>query len=922
MKTQNNMKVNLISFSFLASLIISVAFTSSVSVSATAGANPYEFYENEKCWSALVETEGDPSAESIISITSEGILVGGRSSFKASGKGKDGYYVWLKMLTRDGKAIWGEKYQDIKISALPVFLKLKDGVFIAGNENIETPIGTEYYIVKAKVANDGKQVWVVKDKVERYGFVDYAVQLPDGSIILKHGMKTHHYDKLDNNGKLISRKTSGEYPYAADLGTKLVEPNQFESIIALSEDGYSPNYDIKRISISDSGEILSETTFKKNAGEYVNSLVELKNGGAAYVYNNEFEENIPVYDATLIRTDAEGKTIWKKTFGGPGNDDPMTILETPDNGLLIIGTTTSFGKCFDSNGSDKCEKNSMTIQGMNSKYQYPSNIFILKTDSDGKEIWARVIGDVGYDTVRAATLDSDGAIVATGYYVDPSSENMSKSFITKINGDGTCGAGTSIKLSGNNNESDVSPKKESERSNGAAKSATPSNDDKKPVVNHEIKKEKAKKDIYDIYVNDSCWVRKTPIPTWGKTISLAKKKNGDGFVAAYTSSDDPFESGGIKQIIIGYGGDGAMEWTTSIKGSFVNSIESLKDGDYLVSGGTPQDNMGVPSSNPRHSTLTKLNNKGEFVWNRSYPGNEAQDVVELSDGFYAFTGVTSEEFLSLPVVTRVNKEGNEAWTTKIPFDFPVFGYSRNAAVEESNGNIVFAGYYSKAEMPGNIPVSLILVNNSGKKVKEAPYPEKDISQDTPEALVRSDDQGYVMGITRSYFTKKVIYKGGANELSGENYQARVMKVDKKGNFEWGEDFGTERYDAVSSLINTSDGGYLLLATTSTEGPCYTEKLDECDFRELKDTDASTNIWLIKLNGRGEKMWGKAIGSAGLNTAGSVIQASDGSYILSASTSKIAGEEEHSIPEGIIMKVDSNGVCDLDLEKLEYSSFTE
>jgi hypothetical protein len=50
--------------------------------------------------------------------------------------------------------------------------------------------------------------------------------------------------------------------------------------------------------------------------------------------------NIDVY---LARADANGDTLWTRTFGGPGYDDGLSVQQTADGGFIICGQTYSFG---------------------------------------------------------------------------------------------------------------------------------------------------------------------------------------------------------------------------------------------------------------------------------------------------------------------------------------------------------------------------------------------------------------------------------------------------------------------------------------------------------------------------------------------------------------------------------------------------
>lgn len=49
-------------------------------------------------------------------------------------------------------------------------------------------------------------------------------------------------------------------------------------------------------------------------------------------------------DISLTKLDKSGEVIWQKTFGGTSYDRAGQVLKTPDQGYLIVGSTSSFGR--------------------------------------------------------------------------------------------------------------------------------------------------------------------------------------------------------------------------------------------------------------------------------------------------------------------------------------------------------------------------------------------------------------------------------------------------------------------------------------------------------------------------------------------------------------------------------------------------
>jgi hypothetical protein len=118
---------------------------------------------------------------------------------------------------------------------------------------------------------------------------------------------------------------------------------------------------------------------------------------------------LSLYDAYLVKLDANGNMLWNKTYDGGNNDFGNEIIQTSDGGFALICTTYSVG---DGNA---------TVQ-------------LIKTDAAGNAQWNKTYtGTVGdevslftgaYGHAIAQTSDggyiigaNDNQIALNGYYV-------------------------------------------------------------------------------------------------------------------------------------------------------------------------------------------------------------------------------------------------------------------------------------------------------------------------------------------------------------------------------------------------------------------------------------------------------------------------------------------------------------------------
>lgn len=93
-------------------------------------------------------------------------------------------------------------------------------------------------------------------------------------------------------------------------------------------------------------------------------------------------------DMYLAKLDAQGKHIWQIAFGGTDKERANAVVETPD-GYIAVGSTESFGLNY-------------------------KDIYVVKTDKEGKYLWQHRFGGSRDDEAFGAIALKDGSIVITG----------------------------------------------------------------------------------------------------------------------------------------------------------------------------------------------------------------------------------------------------------------------------------------------------------------------------------------------------------------------------------------------------------------------------------------------------------------------------------------------------------------------------
>jgi hypothetical protein len=126
--------------------------------------------------------------------------------------------------------------------------------------------------------------------------------------------------------------------------------------------------------------------------------------------------------------------------------------------------------------------------------------------------------------------------------------------------------------------------------------------------------------------------------------------------------------------------------------------------------------------------------------------------------------------------------------------------------------------------------------------------------------------------------------GGYIVAGGNSADVYVIKLDANGNKSWEKTYGGSDDDIANSIQQTKDGGYIVAGGTHSFGA------------------GRGDVYVIKLDANGNKVWEKTYGRRGDDEAKSIQQTTDGGYIVAGYTKSFgAGGEDF-----YIIKLDANG----------------
>jgi len=112
-----------------------------------------------------------------------------------------------------------------------------------------------------------------------------------------------------------------------------------------------------------------------NEGVYVMAGYTMSAGGREDVY--------------LVAVEADGDTLWTRTYGGAGLDEARSVCFTSDGCLVVAGQTESFGAGL-------------------------ADVYLLKMTVEGDTLWTRTFGGADSDWANAVCETADGCYGASG----------------------------------------------------------------------------------------------------------------------------------------------------------------------------------------------------------------------------------------------------------------------------------------------------------------------------------------------------------------------------------------------------------------------------------------------------------------------------------------------------------------------------
>ncbi len=369
----------------------------------------------------------------------------------------------------------------------------------------------------------------------------------------------------------------------------------------------------------------AQNTFEKTYGttgdNYANDVQLTADGGYIIVGTGNFAG--AGGDIFLLKTDANGDTLWTRFIGGSSVDHGNSVAPTSDGGYIIAGSTVSFGA-----GA--------------------SDAYLVKTDAEGNVSWSKTYGTISNDEAYGVVQTADGGYVFSG--VEKQSGLNGYTHLVKVDATGNV---LWSKTFGN-----------STRKNFAyTLLQTP---DHGFVIGGWENLNTGINDDMCLIKTDSAgnllWYRSYGDVGHDQNYSVHQANDGGFIIAGITFSAFIFEVNVVKT-----DASGNLEWTRNIGGSAEDdayAVTATADGGFVFCG--TSSSFGTVHA----GYMVKLNATGNIVWSKKM-GNSGWTgffaIQETNDGGLILAGVKDEVYGSSGslYLVKTDADGNSGCNTSV-----------------------------------------------------------------------------------------------------------------------------------------------------------------------------------------------------------------------------------------------------------------
>lgn len=291
-------------------------------------------------------------------------------------------------------------------------------------------------------------------------------------------------------------------------------------------------------------------------------------------------------------------------------------------------------------------------------------------------------------------------------------------------------------------------------------------------------------------------------------------------------------------------------------------------------------------------------------WQNSFggTGNEyASCIVQTNDGGYIVSGlsasndsdVTGNNGMRDFWIVKMTNAGSIQWQKSLGGSADDWA---NCILQTNDGGYIIAGYTESNDSDvtvnhGHRDIWIVKTDSVGSIQWQKSYGGSDF--EIAYSIQQTTDGGYIVG----GYSNSTDGDLAGTFASAQNFW--LIKLNNTGTIQWHQVFGGSFTDEAVSVQQTSDHGYVLAGYTySSNG-------------HVTGYHGNQDAWVVKTDSTGALQWQKTLGGTANESAGSVVQAADGGFVVACATSSndddVSGN--HGGSDRWIVKLDTTGTIE-------------
>ena len=337
-----------------------------------------EAFLGELDWVKNFGGSGEETAQAVITTADGGFAVLGFSNSTdgdLAGKTTAVNDYWLLKLDADGNLQWSKTYGGSKDDRGQSLVQTSDGGFAL----------TGY-----AMSSDG-------DGSANNGFHDNWVIKVDAQGILQWE-KSFGFSGHDHSYDIIETADGGLFFSGfLDITSALADGYTAKGNTSLTAHGVGEFWGTK---LDAQGNVEWRSYFGGTNNDRSHAVVQANDGGfvlSGFTESNDFDikNSRGSYDFWVVKIDSQGEMVWQNSFGGTGIEISYDIAKTNDNGYIVVGNTFSDDTDISKNNGE-------------------SDVWMIKINDNGELVWEHTFGGSAFDAAQSVALSSDGGFIISG----------------------------------------------------------------------------------------------------------------------------------------------------------------------------------------------------------------------------------------------------------------------------------------------------------------------------------------------------------------------------------------------------------------------------------------------------------------------------------------------------------------------------